>query len=158
MTPPRNNAARPKKRPVVAKSMAPVEVLFGVVLLVVGTFVLIAVSNPLEIAVYAGGPILAVMALAFAITAIIRRNGAAPATFGLVGFALGALLGIHDFLFPPGIATFVHLGIAIAILVLGILQLASKKRFVASWFGPGKAEALPSAAATRRPAPDRKAL
>jgi uncharacterized membrane protein HdeD (DUF308 family) len=114
--------------------MNPVEVAFGVVLLVLGTFVLVAVSNPLEIAVYLGGPIMAVLGLAFAIVALVRKAGLSPVVVGLAAFLLGSLLGVHDFLFPPAIAVFVHLGIAVATIVVALLQLLKKRSYYARWF------------------------
>ena len=115
--------------------MNSVEVAFGVALLILGTFILIAVSNPLEIAVYLGGPIMAVLGLGLAIAALIRRAGFGPVVFGFSAFVLGSLLGVHDFLFPPGIAVFIHLGIAIATLALGLLQLLKKRRYLTRWLG-----------------------
>lgn len=135
-TPPSVAIATPSSSP--ARSIGLVEVAFGIVLLVLGTFILIAVSNPLEIAVYAGGPIMAVAGLAVAITALVRRSGIPPVVFGAVAFLLGSGLAIHDLLFPPGIAIFIHLGIALATLLLGILQLAAKKRYYARWFRHGQ--------------------
>lgn len=114
-------------------AMNSAEVAFGVVLLVLGTFILLAVSNPLEIAVYLGGPIMALLGLGLAIAALVRRAGLGAVVFGFSAFVLGALLGVHDFLFPPGIAVFVHLGIAIATLVLGLLQLLKKRRYLTRW-------------------------
>ncbi|MFA5943520.1 MAG: hypothetical protein WC876_03530 [Candidatus Thermoplasmatota archaeon] len=113
--------------------------VFGVLILVLGAFVLVAVSNPLEIAVYAGGPIMALAGLVFAIVSAIRKSGLAPVVFGVVAFLLGALLAVHDFLFPPGIAVLIHLSIAIATIVLGILQLARKKQYYARWFARAQA-------------------
>lgn len=111
------------------------EVAFGVLLLAFGGLITAAVSNPLEFAVYLGGPVLALFGLAFVVRALALRLGAAPIVFGGLAFVFGSLLAVHDFLFAPGIATFIHLGIGIATLVLGILQLARKKRYYARWFG-----------------------
>lgn len=143
--------ARPTVRPTkpqrqgttaAARSVAPIELAFGVILIVFGVFIVIAVSNPLEIAVYAGGPIMALAGLVMAVLAAVRRLGPTPVLFGLVAFLLGGLLAIHDFLFPPGIAVLVHLGIGIATLVLGTLQVFAKKRFYARWFrGKGRSDA-----------------
>ncbi|MEK6974917.1 MAG: hypothetical protein AABY18_01080 [Candidatus Thermoplasmatota archaeon] len=134
--------AKGSKQPKPTRSMAPIEVGFGVVLIVLGAFVLAAVSNPLEIAVWAGGPILAVAGIVVAVLALVRRSGSAPLVFGFVAFFLGSLLAIHDFLFPPGIAVLVHLGIGVAIVILGILQLVSKKRYYARWFAKGPPQPL----------------
>ena len=116
-------------------SLGPAELVFGVLLLALGTLIVVAVSNPLEIAVYAGGPIMAVLALVFMVVSIIRRAGMAPIVFGAVAFVLGALLAVHDFLFPPGIAVLIHLGIGIATLVLGVLQFAKKRSYYSRWIG-----------------------
>ncbi|MFA5943524.1 MAG: hypothetical protein WC876_03550 [Candidatus Thermoplasmatota archaeon] len=99
-----------------------------------GALITAAVSNPLEFAVWAGGPFMAVFGLVFAIRAIVRRLGVGPIVFGTVAFVLGSLLAVHDFLFPPGIAALIHLSIGIATLVLGILQMFAKKRYFARWF------------------------
>ena len=112
----------------------PIEVAFGIALLVLGTFIVLAVSNPLEIAVYAGGPIMAVIGIILTVVAVVKRSGNGPIVFGGTAFLLGSLLAVHDFLFPPGIAVFIHLGIGISTLVLGILQLAMRRRYYSKWF------------------------
>lgn len=117
-----------------------IETVFGILLLALGGFVLAAVSNPLEIAVYSGGPVIAVLGLIMAIFSALRRR-IAPALFGGVAVVLGALLATHDLLFSPGIAVSIHLGLAIAILTLGLVQLAAKKRFYSRWFRKGPSDA-----------------
>lgn len=110
------------------------EIIFGILLLAMGALVTAAVSNPLEFAVYAGGPFMAIFGLVFVIRAAVKRLGAGPIVFGTMAFILGSLLAVHDFLFPPGIAVSIHLGIGVATLVLGILQIAAKKSYYNRWF------------------------
>ncbi|MHB1260232.1 MAG: hypothetical protein ACYC2H_00805 [Thermoplasmatota archaeon] len=116
------------------KSTRRSEMALGIFLLAMGALITAAVSNPLEFAVYAGGPFMAIFGLVFAIRGIVKRMGVGPIIFGTVAFVLGSLLAVHDFLFMPGIAVFIHLGIGIATLVLGILQLLAKKRYYTRWF------------------------
>lgn len=123
-----SSPAKPTKRPVVRS-----ELVFGILLVAMGALITAAVSNPLEFAVYAGGPFMAIFGLVFAIRAVVRRLGVGPIVFGTLAFVLGALLAVHDFLFPPGIAALIHLSIGISTLVLGILQLFAKKRYFARW-------------------------
>lgn len=110
------------------------ETALGIFLLAMGALITAAVSNPLEFVVWAGGPFMAAFGLVFAIRGTVKRMGVAPIIFGTVAFALGGLLAVHDFLFPPGIAVIIHLGIGLTTLVLGVLQLASGKQYYRRWF------------------------
>lgn len=126
--------ARPKTAKTRPKLNVRAELIFGILLIAMGALITAAVSNPLEFAVYAGGPFMAIFGLAFAIRGALKRRSAGPIIFGGVAFLLGSLLAVHDFLFMPGIAVFIHLGIGVATLVLGILQVVAKKGFYSRWF------------------------
>lgn len=112
------------------------ETSFGVGLLALGALVLLAVSNPLEVAVYAGGPVIAMNGMAIFALALWRKSGRARIALGLVTAFLGALLAVHDFLFPPGFAALVHLAIGLAIIAVAVLQLTGRRRYYGRWLKP----------------------
>lgn len=89
---------------------------------VMGLLAILSVFLPLEAAVFAGGPMLAIVALLYVASKGLRRQRGLAVTFGLAGIVLGVFLATHDFVFVGATAILVHLCIAICILGLAAFQ------------------------------------
>jgi hypothetical protein len=87
-----------------------------------GLLAILSVFLPLEAAVFAGGPMLAFVALLYASSKGLRRQRGFAVAFGTAGIVLGVFLATHDFVFVGATAILVHLCIAICILGLAVFQ------------------------------------
>lgn len=135
---PRSNLQTGKaSRPTTKDWAARANLVFGLLLVATGVFLLVALNNPLEIIVYVSGPVLALSGIALIIVMAVKRRPAVSTLTGLAATVLGSALAIHDLVLPPGVAVLVHLSIAIGALILGVLQLALRKRLWSRLF-PGR--------------------
>jgi hypothetical protein len=96
--------------------------IYAAELAVMGTLAVLSVFLPLEAAVFAGGPLLALVALLYAASKGILRQRGLAVTFGIAGAVLGVCLATHDFVFVGATAILVHLCIAICIVGLAAFQ------------------------------------
>jgi hypothetical protein len=87
-----------------------------------GALALASVFLPLEAAVFAGGPMLALVSLLYGASKLVLRQGGLAMSLGIAGAVLGVSLATHDFVFAGATAILVHLCIALCILGLAVFQ------------------------------------
>ena len=98
-------------------------VILGVVMTAMGVFLMLSISNDLEIFVLISGPILMLAGLG-AIMVMFVKNMAPSATWlGVAAVGLGTIIFIHDLVLPPALANIAHAGSGLGVLLIGILQL-----------------------------------
>jgi hypothetical protein len=96
--------------------------IYAAELAVMGGLGLASVFLPVEAAVFAGGPMLALVSLLYVVSKAVRGQMGLPIAFGLAGAILGVFLATHDYVFVGATAILVHLSIAICILGLAVFQ------------------------------------
>lgn len=116
------NAARP------VDPIRRANLVLGIVMLVLGVFLMVSVSNELEIAVIVAGPILMLFGLAAILVVFTKELPASGTVFGMCSILLGAVLFVHDLAFQPPINDILHIGSSVTVLALGVLQLLGRLR------------------------------
>lgn len=118
--------------------------LLGIVMLILGAFLMVSIGNELEIVVIVSGPILMLFGLGAILVVFTKELPASGTAFGMAAILLGAILFIHDLAFPGIIGTLIHIGSSVTVLALGVLQLLGRLRTLrrkqpSSWDAVGKA-------------------
>jgi hypothetical protein len=96
--------------------------IYAVELALLGILALAAVFLPLEAAVFAGGPMLAVVSLLYAGSKALHGQRGLAVPFGIAGIVLGVFLATHDYIFVGATAILVHLCVSLCILGLAAFQ------------------------------------
>lgn len=96
--------------------------IFGIEVLGMGILGIFSVFFPLEFAVYAGGPLVALVAALYIGSKWKRRESATGRFLGGVVLGLGVLLATHDYIFRPDIAIPVHFAVAVGLVVVAAMQ------------------------------------
>ncbi|MBI2078077.1 MAG: hypothetical protein HYT80_06875 [Euryarchaeota archaeon] len=98
-------------------------VALGAIMVTMGVFLLLSISNDLEFYVLVSGPILMLAGLGAIMVMFVKDMPASATWLGGAAVALGAVLFVHDLVLPPAIANVAHAGSGLGVLLVGILQL-----------------------------------
>lgn len=110
--------------------MHPHVVVYNLELAGMSLLAFLSVFLPLEAAVFAGGPMIALVSLLFVASKLHFGPRRLFVPMGVAGALLGVLLATHDYMFTGSTAILVHLCTAIALLALtvflGMTTLATR--------------------------------
>ena len=100
--------------------MHPHAVVYNLELAGMSLLAFLSVFLPLEAAVFAGGPMIALVSLLFVASKLRFGPRRLFVPMGVAGALLGVLLATHDYMFTGSTAILVHLCTAIALLALAV--------------------------------------